>query len=145
MTKISLRPIAFMLFAGTVNANDRGLESVSELRWQHRVILVNSDGLDRAALLEDINERTLEIEQRDVLWFVLSGTVLLTNYQGRTAQSFEQEAVDRYFSGSTKVVLIGKDGGVKNRQQEPDLDALLAQIDTMPMRRLEMKRDAASD
>jgi hypothetical protein len=42
-----------------------------------------------------------------------------------------------------RVVLIGKDGGVKLRQDEPILAAdLFALIDSMPMRKQEMRRPA---
>jgi hypothetical protein len=44
-------------------------------------------------------------------------------------------------AGSFRVVLLGKDGGVKLRSSEPlAVDRLDSLIDGMPMRRLEMQR-----
>ena len=54
------------------------------------------------------------------------------------------------FSGRTihdfEVVLIGKDGGVKARTSDPGaLQDFLALIDTMPMRRAEMRSRGDAD
>ena len=49
-------------------------------------------------------------------------------------------------AGTFELVLIGKDGGVKARADDPDaLDAFLERIDTMPMRRAEMRRAGGAD
>lgn len=45
-----------------------------------------------------------------------------------------------------EVVLIGKDGGVKARANDPDvLEEFLALIDTMPMRRAELRSRVSDD
>ena len=45
-----------------------------------------------------------------------------------------------------EVVLIGKDGGIKARTDDPNaLEDLLALIDTMPMRRAEMQSKGSTD
>ena len=49
-------------------------------------------------------------------------------------------------AGPFELVLVGKDGGVKARADDPDaLDAFLERIDTMPMRRAEMRRAGGAD
>jgi hypothetical protein len=57
------------------------------------------------------------------------------------APGAEQELRDRYGSGSEfEVILVGKDGGVKLRSDEPvAAEELFALIDSMPMRRREMQ------
>lgn len=45
-----------------------------------------------------------------------------------------------------EMLLIGKDGGVKARTGDPDaLEDFLSQIDTMPMRRAEMRAEGGGD
>ncbi len=49
-------------------------------------------------------------------------------------------------AGSFELVLVGKDGGVKARADDPDaLSAFLERIDTMPMRRAEIRRRGGPD
>ena len=49
-------------------------------------------------------------------------------------------------AGPFELVLVGKDGGVKARADDPDaLGAFLERIDTMPMRRAEMRRSGGAD
>ena len=49
-------------------------------------------------------------------------------------------------AGPFELVLVGKDGGVKARADDPDaLPAFLERIDTMPMRRAEMRRAGGAD
>jgi len=57
----------------------------------------------------------------------------------RRAMAVRSNASDR--TDGFELVLIGKDGSVKSRQRDPAaLDTLLDLIDTMPMRRAEVRR-----
>ena len=40
----------------------------------------------------------------------------------------------------SKVILIGKDGGIKSRFDRLDLEAIFSDIDAMPMRQYEMQQ-----
>jgi hypothetical protein len=120
---------------------DRPLAELGSLRWQHRIIVVDTQIPDAVARLR---AEQAAIDARDILWFVRDqgqGQVQ-TNYPGLLDDRLKQELGQRYFSRpDATVFLIGKDGGLKATAQQLDLPALFARIDAMPMRRREM--DAA--
>jgi hypothetical protein len=54
-----------------------------------------------------------------------------------------EQITDRYFTpepAGTAVLLIGKDGNLKARSTDLDLEATFDLIDQMPMRREELRR-----
>ena len=61
-----------------------------------------------------------------------------TNYQGALSEDFIAKTRDRYQIGPGKIMLIGKDGGVKFLLDRMDLEAIFTEIDAMPMRQNEM-------
>ena len=93
--------------------------------------------------LNNLGEFKAEIEERDIAWFVLGDNMLHTNYDGRLEGNLRQELMDSYFTplpAETAVLLVGKDGTVKSRSVDLDLEATFGLIDRMPMRRAEMRR-----
>ena len=104
-------------------------EALEDALWQHRVLLVHSPDSARApakAFLEQLKETKADLQDRDLI-VIKADTAL--------RQKFSMA------DGSFTLLLIGKDGGEKARQTKSvDLKALFALIDTMPMRRAEMKR-----
>lgn len=123
-------------------ANEEILTNISQLRWANRIILVLSDQQYETELINQLHQAKVEIDERDVLWFVLNAEQLTTNYGGKVTKAFASEIREKYLVNSVKAVLIGKDGGVKDRQQAPSLNSMLALIDTMPMRLSEMGQDS---
>ncbi|TCO75886.1 uncharacterized protein DUF4174 [Chromatocurvus halotolerans] len=118
------------------------LRNLSDLRWKNRVIIVLSSG--SASVAEDIaalKEHTPGLEERDAVWFVLDGEVLVTNFPGAVAPTFADD-LGESVSGDQRVLLIGKDGGVKMRASRLNIDELFSRIDAMPMRRREMQSPA---
>ena len=121
-------------------SSDAWFESV---RWKHRLLVVEGDGdaSDRQATLAlDSKDGFLE---RDLIVIRLledKATVLV----GETAMLPESELFRRRFaiSGDAfEVVLIGKDGGVKERRRTVfETEELFGIIDAMPMRMREMRR-----
>ena len=131
----------------TVNVNAQVLEekpaSLEDLRWQYRVILIFARDQYLSNALNNLDEFKAEIEERDIAWFVLDDNMLHTNYDGRLEDNLRQELMDSYFTplpAETAVRLIGKDGTVKSRSIDLDLEATFGLIDRMPMRRAEMRR-----
>lgn len=115
-----------------------GLKSLVPLRWQHRLLLL----VDPPSARESINhleEHARRLAERDLLWFVVDGQSLHTNYPGRLDESFPVQLRETHGNGGP-ILLIGKDGGVKLRAEQLDLDAIFARIDSMPMRQREMRR-----
>ena len=78
-----------------------------------------------------------------MVWFLFANDELHSNYPGDLGNGFREQLLERYFTpapAETMVVLIGKDGGVKSRSPDLDLEATFGLIDQMPMRKAEMRR-----
>lgn len=103
-------------------------------QWQYRIIVI---GESQPEILAQLQANREAIKERDIIWFYYDEKTVVTNVPG----SFEQKQADQVRRYATNMddlaILIGKDGGIKSRQQQWDLDILLAQIDRMPMRRAE--------
>ncbi len=131
---------------------------VEEWRWKYRpIILYNRDAGDagEAQLQEQLdilkeNRRGLEV--RDMI------VVILRKDEGRSLVEDEpvsaqtsRNLAERFFRRIQEeypfsVVLVGKDGSVKLRRNEPvATDEVFALIDAMPMRKREMAEDQASE
>lgn len=115
------------------------LRDISKFEWQNRIILVKSsgDGAGEVSLLAD-NDRA--VEERHIYWFILARGEVLTNYIGPISSHFATHMKQKYFAKyGSGVVLVGKDGGVKQRQSELELKEIFHLIDQMPMRQAEMR------
>lgn len=77
---------------------------------------------------------------RDIVWFVLYRQTIKTNYEGQTSSELVDRIQEKYLLRNHEVILIGKDGGVKERITKLDLERLFNDIDRMPMRQNEMQR-----
>ena len=121
-----------------------GLE---DLRWKYRVILIFAREPYMSNALSNLDELKAEIEDRDIAWFVLGENTLHTNYKGQLDGQLREALMDSYFTPrptETAVCLIGKDGMLKSRSADLDLEATFGLIDQMPMRRAEMQRKRES-
>jgi len=131
----------------TLCTNARALEEkpidLDDLRWKYRVILVSTHEPHTSNALANLHELAVEIEERDIAWFVLGDDELHTNYKGKLMPTLREQIVDRYFTpvpNETSVLLVGKDGTLKSRSSDLNLEATFGLIDQMPMRREEMRR-----
>lgn len=114
------------------------LGALSQLRWEYRVLLVVANRpSDRETVL--LREQDAELRDRDTLWFVFQDGDVLSNYPGPLADGFGERGLI-YLAQGHRVVLIGKDGGVKLRARSLDLKAVFGLIDGMPMRRREIEQ-----
>ena len=119
---------------------NKTLKSITELKWQHRIILIKEDISCDQHIKSLINAK-LEINDRHILWFLICNNKLETNYAGTVDSDFINNISNKFFvNNNDKVILIGKDGGVKRRTESLNLIGLFALIDTMPMRQSEMRR-----
>jgi len=111
---------------GILSAAESGLE---DHRWTHRPIIVFANPTDPR--LEQQMER-----------FDLAGPELKDRDNILIVDTAEGSALrDRFRPGTFTIILVGKDGGEKFRRDGlVDPDELNALIDTMPMRRQEMRR-----
>ncbi|MEO0436549.1 MAG: DUF4174 domain-containing protein [Pseudomonadota bacterium] len=112
-----------------------GLEALSELRWRNRLILVaNTEGSKE--VIKTLQKNKAELDERDTVWIVIDEPSAHSNLLlALTLPVMEEVAT---ILGESNVVLLGKDGGVKARASNLDLEKLYGLIDSMPMRRQEM-------
>jgi hypothetical protein len=132
--------IVIVLFLSTFGFASGGvsLDGIDALEWKNRVVLVwSNDRIEDLKAIFDANQ--YEIDDRDILWFIIYGDQVYTNYTGSISQSFVANTNERYFTKRGNVLLIGKDGGIKKVADSLDLENLFRAIDSMPMRKLEMK------
>jgi hypothetical protein len=124
---------------------------MEDYRWKNRPVLVfgpaESDVRYRRQMQEFVGQDT-ELPDRDIVLFVL----LWDGPRSINGQSLTASASDPLWhqfevaSDSFAVILVGKDGGVKLRSEEPVAAARIFDlIDGMPMRQAEMRHKAASD
>jgi hypothetical protein len=133
-----LAVLAMASIAGLASAQP--LESLSELRWSHRVILI---GDDDPRTLGQLAERRAGLEERHVIWIAVGKETAQSNAESGLASALLDELQRDYFDRfNDKVFLIGKDGTLKSTQTELDLQELFGRIDAMPMRQREMRQQS---
>ena len=113
-------------------------------RWNHRVVIVLAGSHDHA--LAARQQRALADEREGLIerdMVVVSVVGDLVQVDGVGTDRIGAADLRRVIDAATAafgVVLVGKDGGVKLRADEPvAAERLFALIDTMPMRRQEMR------
>jgi hypothetical protein len=113
------------------------LSDLAALQWNYRIVVVN-EVQSKQHILALFESNNSKIKERDMVWFVLTGSKAETNYQGSLSEDFIAKTRDRYQIKPGKIMLIGKDGGVKFLLDRMDLEAIFSEIDAMPMRQNEM-------
>ncbi|QIL75732.1 DUF4174 domain-containing protein [Hymenobacter sp. HDW8] len=112
-------------------------ERIKAQRWQKRVVVLYAPTAESVELKQQKASMTsaeAQVEARDILIIEAIETNL-----SPTEKQYVRQTLDVEPSGFA-VVLIGKDGGVKRKETKPiDPKALFETIDTMPMRRQEMR------
>ena len=126
------------LLAGAVLLAASATASADVLRdylWTNRVIVTlsaNESAPERLLLLKQIAQHSCEFRKRDLVHMdLLFGSV---DYQS-LSQRFATDGKD------FELVLIGKDGKIKLHTTSVALEDIFALIDTMPMRKKEMRRE----
>jgi Domain of unknown function (DUF4174) len=120
-----------------------GETALDGYRWQNRLLLVFAPDADSARYRRQ-QEMLLGAEwglnERDmVIIFVIRDAVSTKGRPAAPVAAVDLRDADGVLPHEFRVVLIGKDGGVKLRQEEPISAAdLFALIDSMPMRKQEM-------
>ena len=139
----ALAVLGVLLMTPTTHAED----ALGPLRWELRVLLVFSPHADDARAREmdaRLAARGCEIADRDLVVGRIPavGQATLADRVLSPAAVARLRAEYGVGAGAFAVVLVGKDGGAKVRTASvPDLDELFGRIDTMPMRRAEMRAE----
>ena len=114
------------------------LNRVEQLLWKNRLILVWSD--EPMSAEQILTKSKYDMDDRHILWFILHKQKVVSNYKGVITHNFVTHTNNTFAKLDKKVILIGKDGGVKHVDTELNLDTLFSKIDTMPMRINEMEK-----
>jgi hypothetical protein len=113
-------------------------ESLDELRWQKRVIIIYAPAGSKAQLARQeqlLRSRSADLKERDITQIVLR------------SRAENPKIADRFKLTGTDfaLLLIGKDGGEKLRSRKlVSPEALCRLIDSMPMRQQEMRKPGRS-
>lgn len=137
------------LFASTMMAYAQDLTIPGPYHWEKRILLVFSadDKLNLQKQMAVFEEHQAEIEERDLVVFTIEqasvnhpdGKVYGEDAATKLREQYEVAA------NSFSVILIGKDGTEKLRQNEIlDTEKLFARIDGMPMRQQEMRKNSGN-
>jgi hypothetical protein len=129
--------LAFILPLGVFATNFTKLNALEQLQWQNRVILVFSDRVDHYQQVFD--DAKSQVKDREIVWFIIDGKQVITNYSGKLSDRFGPLLHQQFKTASEEVILIGKDGGLKQRGKALLINQLFDEIDTMPMRIREMQ------
>ena len=115
------------------------IESIKDLQWKNRIILISA-GEASEEWIYRLGESEAEIFERDIVWIALWGSSYRSNLAASISEKLVDEIQSRYFENeTTRMVLIGKDGGVKDASNRLNLSELFALIAGMPMRRAEIR------
>lgn len=130
--------IFVLLFSAFTQSNElTELADLRSLLWSKRIILLHGIQ-NEEPVLTLFEKNKININERDIVWFVIKGDAVFTNYPGALSKQWLQNTQKEYKLGVAKVTLIGKDGEVKLLLDELDLEALFSEIDAMPMRKREV-------
>ncbi len=116
----------------------QSLESLSDLKWENRLILIDA-GYDAKSYQHELIQHDAEINDRDIIWFIISQTALSSNFKGIITDNIAHEVHQKLHDNNSSILLIGKDGGIKATENTLRLDVLFSKIDRMPMRQRELQ------
>lgn len=114
------------------------LTDLSPLKWKNRIIVVNTVN-NKDSILKRFEQHLAEINERDIVWFIMQNGTVDTNFNGDIADDFVSNTTQKYKIEQGKVILLGKDGAIKSIRGSINLEAIFSEIDMMPMRKIEMQ------
>ncbi|MBY6212197.1 DUF4174 domain-containing protein [Microbulbifer agarilyticus] len=113
-------------------------DQLKQYQWKQRVLLIHAnENAGAIRLMLDQNQQA--INERDLVWFLVSPSGIQSNHEQDITPSLQQQITNTLKeSPGAAAVLIGKDGSIKGRYSDLNLDVAFGLIDTMPMRKKEM-------
>ena len=148
MLKIILPAIMLLMAAPVFSSRDAQAQSqdLSLFQWKNRLLLLFAPNRSHPlfeALHKSLAASRSEAADRDLLVFEIlesaASSMNNTSIDSDTARMLREKFDVQ--GGTFTVILIGKDGGVKlKRSDQVDLREIFDLIDSMPMRRQEMRQ-----
>nr|WP_050901645.1 DUF4174 domain-containing protein [Microbulbifer agarilyticus] len=113
-------------------------DQLAQYQWQQRVLIIRAnENVGAIRMMLDQNQQA--INERDLVWFLLSPSGVQSNREADVTPALQQQIQNLLEeSPGAAAILIGKDGTIKGRYSELDLDVAFGLIDTMPIRKREM-------
>ncbi len=125
--------LSFFLISSVLHGQSDGL--LKKYQWKNRVILLFASGQSDALLQKQqkiFREDSAGMDDRDLIVKVITPD---------SPEEWKVLSQKLDAGGPFSFLLIGKDGGVKKRSDQPvSLESLYSLIDSMPMRQSEMRR-----
>ena len=140
MLKHGITGLALLLVS--LPARSVSLDHLDALSWSSRLILAFVDAQASQRYRDQLENTLADVEDRHIIWFVISERELDTNYTGEIGPNLHANLTRQWMDrrgARPQVVLIGKDGDEKLRSDSLDLLTIFDVIDQMPMRQYEMK------
>lgn len=140
-----MKYIIFFIISLSIQAKESVmLTDLSTLRWENRIIIVSTDNdNDKNSILKIFEQHETELNERDVIWLIMQNDTVISNFNGNITDKFVSKMIQKYTINAKdkqqKVILIGKDGAIKWSAKRLDLAAIFSEIDSMPMRQVEMR------
>ncbi|WP_324025671.1 DUF4174 domain-containing protein [Maribacter sp. BPC-D8] len=134
MKSLKIIFIFIMMYSFNMEAQD-----LSDYKWKNRIIILyenDTNITDVKSALEIIDNNASKFTERALLVFVYKDN-LLYSVDRKPTEIKKSEILPETYDG---YILIGKDGGIKSKTTYPfNLEKLLDLIDSMPMRKSEMR------
>ena len=125
--------------------------SLVELRWQHRLIVVftASGSPESEKLKQWVEDKQCELADRETLVITVdSQRAVVINDNSIQLDDVSLAALTqqrRSPEDNTELLLVGKDGGIKERASSiSKLDGFVSSIDSMPMRQSEASNTSSN-
>ncbi|MEL0659257.1 DUF4174 domain-containing protein [Psychromonas arctica] len=146
MLKTEARPVKYVmlimsfLLSTVVYSGQDELQNINQLRWENRIILIYSTGKDNDIVnIRLFTKYEEKINERDLVWFIIKESEVITNYSNTLSNEFLSNTKNRFPIEGDKALLIGKDGHIKAKGAELNLNFIFREVDSMPMRQQEIK------
>ena len=119
----------------------KSINHLSDLKWKNRVLVVVTK--EKEEIEDLIRNHNIELNEREFV---------IIQFDGENAFIEDKKMSKRFFHSVLKkvknsprevyLVLIGKDGGIKNLfSKTTNLNKIFYEVDKMPMRKNEVKRN----
>ena len=118
-------------------------QNLESFKWENRVLLLKDSDYNSKELRAQLNllqDHPEKLRDRDILIFLVTNDAVLDTKKKKTTLNSRQIVETYGLKDFQGLILIGKDGGIKLKESFiVDPKAIFTLIDSMPMRKSEMK------
>ena len=142
--KVHVIIIAIFMALMTFVHRDATSMDLKQFQWKHRLLLIfamDENDPPFKKLKDEIIAQKAEVENRDLLVFEIFERGL-SRMNTTPLDPVNVHSIRKHYAipqSAFKVILIGKDGGIKLKKDDTaNLELIFERIDAMPMRKNEM-------